>query len=112
MPEAQRPLLVEFAGPMCTPFTPFGKREALADGSMESYHLWMEMVRVSGFDAVFMEDSPLFPFELFKSRMEPEYLVKRIRFGNEDLGYPSRRLRTYAAVMHSVQPRTNGWYDC
>ena len=68
--DALPPLLVGFAGFMCTPWSPQGPQLGAADPSIESYNFWKFKMVNSPLDMVYAENSPRFPFKDFQDTME------------------------------------------
>ena len=81
-----QPLKANFSGPMCTPWTPQGQKNGMADESIESYNVWSNKMEVSPLDLVFMENSDQFPWTLFKEVMERagRWQCFHVVFGAED----------------------------
>ena len=84
--DALPPLLVGFAGFMCTPWSPQGPQLGSADPSMESYNFWKLKMVNSPLDMVYAENSPRFPFKGFQETMEGSGKWKcfYVIFGPED----------------------------
>lgn len=98
--DGARPVRMNFSGPMCTPWSSHGKQEGEGSEDMESFHLWLHMMARSNMDIIGFENSNFFPIELFRQPLMNEFEVVHAIFGSEDLGFPARRSRTYAAAVN------------
>ena len=73
------------AGTMCTPFSPIGKQDGVANVATEAWHLWSMDMEQSQHDIVLLENSHLFPGELWRNRIGKTHTLVSARFGPEGL---------------------------
>ena len=91
--QRERELTMVVGGSMCTPWSSFGSRTGLASEHTESMQLYFAEIQASQYDLATLENSPLFPRDLYETRLGPQFHVARLCFGPEDLGWPVRRKR-------------------
>jgi hypothetical protein len=94
---SERPLTMNVSGPMCTPFSPFGKQDCYSNEHMESFYIWQEGVAARRYDAATLENSVKFPVELFEGRMSENAVVVYARFGPPDI---ARQVRLASFMAH------------
>lgn len=96
---AKQPILMNFSGPVCLPWTPFGSRQGRAHMSREPWLLWcLEMQRLR-YDLVFMENSSLMPMGEVSRAMQKHAEVVGVVFSPHELGWPVRRGRLMVAAL-------------
>jgi hypothetical protein len=92
-PEDQRPLSVAIAGTMCTPFSPIGKKDGVANMASEPWHLWSVDMCTTQHDIIMLENSHRFPEALWKKRIDRSHSLVSLVFDVADLGWPCHRKR-------------------
>ena len=94
-----RPLTCGFAGPVCLPWSPYGKQEGDGHMATEAWHIWIKDMQAQGFDYTFFENSSKCPKHIFAEPMAPSSHVVSFPVGPETLGWPSRRLRLMGCAI-------------
>jgi len=98
-PTRDRPLTMNVSGPVCLPWSQFGKSEGMGHESVPALHVWLAEMSVMKYDVVTMENSPRMPLHVFASEMSPSSEVVSLVFGPEDMGWPVMRRRLCASAI-------------
>ena len=98
--EGRQPLNMLFMGPMCTPFTEFGKMERMADANTESLFFARNMMCSGLLDLSFIENSWNVPVDIIqrKATSSGQRFI-HVMFGPEDGGWAAMRTRLYGACL-------------
>ena len=102
VPSAQRPIMAVIGGPMCLPYTSFGKNVlGLAHPSTESLLVYTNDVAVGTYDLATLENSANMPVAIFQSKVEKHNVMKVVSctFGPEDGGSGANRTRLMATAL-------------
>lgn len=73
------PLKLGMAGPMCTPWCNSGHHEGLSDPATEPWHLFSHAMEAEQYDAILIENSPLFPEDIWTERVGDTHSTVSIR---------------------------------
>jgi hypothetical protein len=88
--EKERATTCAIAGPLCTPFSSYGKRESMSHVGTEPWHIYSRKVASEKHDLTFLENSPRMPIKLFEDKMGDSFVVVHATYGPEDLAiHPS-----------------------
>ena len=118
---SEYPLMWNISGPMCVPFTTFGKRLQEADPSMEAWHIWSHAMAASNYDLVTAENSdempPIFDEVMTNGSLSlpgdgPKWFVVTLMLNSTDYGWPARRRRSWRTALNMdtmiwLGPRTH-----
>lgn len=99
VPTSRRALTMNISGPVCLPWTSFGRSEGLGHMATEAFLIWSREVEMQAFDFCLMENSPRFPPALFADRMRAHSHVITATIGPELLGWPVRRQRMFSIAV-------------
>jgi len=97
-----RPLTMNVSGPVCLPWSQYGRAEGLAHMATEPWLIWSKDMEEQRFDMTVLENSPRFPVPIFREPMEKHSTVLAVVHGPEVLGWPVRRPRLFAAALARV----------
>ncbi len=88
-----RPLKINIAGAMCTPWSAFGLGKKLCDPATTAWHIYSMERATLGEDILCLENAPEFPVQLLRDLWGSTHEVIAAVFGPDLLGWPVRRER-------------------
>lgn len=96
-------LTLNSAGTACLDYTPFGQSKGPAGDCQQPYMVWRGERVVRQEALTIQECSDRFPVqEQLKSKVEPNFQVQHALLCPSYFGYPKRRRRSYAAIIHRL----------
>ena len=91
---------VHAAGPPCTDFSAMGGRAGISGDTMVPFLIWVRLLLQVQPPIIVFENVVLFPLELIRTLFSACYLLDDVVTDPSKLGWPVRRVRRYAILIH------------